>query len=97
MTQAEALKQLKRSHWRGLERLLRRAYRAGYASGLVRAHGSGRRGRTIRGDSTVEGLVRQIERHFGLRRYTFEVRVVHPESGRRVAARDQLIHHLRAE
>ena len=97
MTQAQAMKKLKRSHWRSLERLLKRAYEEGVEVGLARAHGGGRRGRTIRGDATVEGLVRQIERHFGLRRYAFEVRVVHRESGRRVPARDLLLRHLREE
>lgn len=97
MTQAQVLRKLKRSHWRSLDRLLRRAYQAGLEEGLARAHGAGRRGRTIRGDSTVEGLTRQIERHFGLKRYAFDVRVVHPGSGRRVPARDQLSQHLRAE
>jgi hypothetical protein len=33
-------------------------------------------------------LLRQIERHFGLDRYGFEVRVVHPQSGRRIPAGD---------
>lgn len=97
MTQAQVLRNLKRSHWRSLERLVKRAYQAGLEAGLARAHGVGRRGRTIRADSTVDGLVRQIERHFGLRRYAFEVRVVHPGSGRRVPARDQLVQHLRVE
>jgi hypothetical protein len=97
MTQAQAMKKLKRSHWRSLERLLKRSYEEGVEAGLARAHGGGRRGRTIRGDATVEGLVRQIERHFGLRRYAFEVRVVHRESGRRVPARDLLLRHLREE
>ena len=90
MTQREVLTKLKRAHWRGLERVLRRAYQEGFAAGLVRAHGQGRRGRTIRGDATVDGLVRRIERHFGLDRYGFEVRVVHAGSGRRVPSGDQL-------
>ena len=90
MTQSETLKRLRRSQWRSLERALRDAYRQGHEAGVSRAHGSGRRGRTIRGDSTVEGLVRQIERHFGLGRYGFEVRIVHASSGRRVASADQL-------
>jgi hypothetical protein len=97
MTQAEVLKRLKRSHWRSLERVLRTAYQEGFQSGLTRAHGQGRRGRTIRGDATVEGLVRRIERHFGLERYGFEVRVVHAGSGRRVPATDQLRKYLVAE
>jgi hypothetical protein len=97
MTQAQVLRKLNRSHWRSLERLLRRAYQAGLEEGRARAHGSGRRGRTIRADSTVEGLTRQIERHFGLERYAFEVRVVHPGSGRRVPARDQLLQHVRVD
>lgn len=90
MTQSEMLRRLRRSHWRSLERALREAYQRGYDAGLSRAHGQGRRGRTIRGDATVEGLVRQIERHFGLGRFGFEVRIVHAGSGRRVPASDQL-------
>lgn len=90
MTQRETMKRLRRAHWRALERSLKDAYRQGYEAGLARAHGLGRRGRTIRGDATVEGLVRRIERHFGLDRFGFEVRIVHASSGRRVAAGDQL-------
>jgi hypothetical protein len=90
MTQAEVLKKLRRSHWRSLERVLKSAYQEGFQAGLSRAHGQGRRGRTIRGDATVDGLVRRIEQHFGLDRYGFEVRVVHTGSGRRVPAGDQL-------
>jgi hypothetical protein len=90
MTQSEVLKRLKRSHWKGLERLLKRAYQEGFEAGVARAKGHGRRGRTIRGDATVDGLVSRIERHFGLDRYGFEVRVVHGASGRRVPAGDQL-------
>lgn len=90
MTQAQVLKKLKRTHWRAMEQLLKRAYQEGFEAGLARAHGLGRRGRTIRGDATVEGLVRRIERHFGLDRYGFDVRVVHAGSGRRVPAADQL-------
>jgi hypothetical protein len=67
MTQAQALKKLRRSHWRSLERLLRSAYQAGFEAGQLRAHGQSRRGRTIREDATVAGLVELIERHFGLR------------------------------
>ena len=93
MTQGQLLRRLKRSQWRSLERVLKVVYQQGFEAGLTRAHGSGRRGRTIRGDSTVEGLVRQIERHFGLKRYAFEVRVVHPRSGRRIPARDLLQEH----
>ena len=90
MTQTQTLKKLKRAHWRAIERLLKQAYQEGYEAGLARAHGLGRRGRTIRADATVEGLVRRIERHFGLDRYGFEVRVVHGSSGRRVPATDHL-------
>lgn len=90
MTQANMLKRMKRAHWRAIERLVREAYAEGYEAGLARAHGMGRRGRTIRGDATVEGLVKIIERHFGLDRYGFEVRVVHGASGRRVASTDEL-------
>jgi len=90
VTQAQTLRKLKHAQWRSIERLLRRAYREGYEAGIARAHGQGRRARTIRGDATVEGLVRRIERHFGLDRFGFEVRVVHAGSGRRVASHDQL-------
>jgi len=93
MTQRETLKRLLRAHRRSLERALKEAYRQGREAGLARAHGLGRRGRTIRGDATVEGLIRQIERHFGLDRYGFEVRIVHAASGRRVASADQLRKH----
>ena len=84
MTQAQALKKLRQSHWRSLERLLRLAYRTGFEAGRTRAHGQSRRGRTIREDATVSGLIDLIERHFGLDRYGFEVRVVNSRSGRRV-------------
>lgn len=90
MTQSQVLKKIKRSHWRSLERALRLAYQEGFEAGLARAHGQGRRGRTIRADATVAGLVRLIERHFGLDRYAFEVRVVHRSSKKRVPARDLL-------
>ena len=78
------LKHLRQSHWKSLEKLIREAYTSGYDAGLARAHGQGRRGRTIRADATVEGLTKLIERHFGLERYGFEVRIVHARSGRRV-------------
>jgi hypothetical protein len=42
----------------------------------------------------VEGLLRRIDRHFGLDRYGFEVRVVHPKSGRRIPSRDHLSTHV---
>jgi hypothetical protein len=90
MKLTRTLKDLRRRHWQGLERLLREAWEEGNAAGLSRAHGMGRRGRTIRGDATVAGLVALIERHFGLDRYGFEVRVVHGASGRRVPATDRL-------
>jgi len=90
VTQTEMLRRLKRAQWRGIERLLRLAYQEGHEAGLARAHGLGRRGRTIRGDATVAGLVDLIESHFGLDRYGFEVRVVHGRSGRRVSTSDQL-------
>jgi len=90
MTQAQTLKKLQRDHWRKLQRLFRQAYQEGVDAGRARAHGQGRRGRTIRADSTVQGLVRRIERHFGLERYGFEVRVVHAASGRRVPGADLL-------
>src|SRR5213592_4340072 len=90
MTQAQVLKKLQRANWRALRKLAQKAYQEGYEAGLARAHGTGRRGRTIRGDATVAGLVRQMERHFGLERYGFEVRVVHARSGRRVPVGDQI-------
>ncbi|HMI31323.1 MAG TPA: hypothetical protein VK527_06255 [Candidatus Limnocylindrales bacterium] len=91
------MKRIKHAHWRSLERLARRAYQEGFSAGLVRAHGVGRRGRTIRADARVEGLIRSIERHFGLKRYAFEVRVVHASSGRRIPARDLLVKYLTEE
>ena len=91
MTQTQTLKKLQRAHWRTLSSHLKRSYQEGYEAGLTRAHGQGRRGRTIRGDCTVNGLVRLIERHFGLKRYGFEVRVVHAPSGRRVPGADLLL------
>jgi hypothetical protein len=94
MTQTQSLRRLKRIQWRTLDRLLKHAYHDGFEAGLARAHGAGRRGRTIRADATVEGLLRRVENHFGLKRYDFEVRVVHPASGRRIPARDQLLKHL---
>ncbi len=94
MTQAQALKRIKRAHWRSLEHVVQRAYQEGFQAGFLRAHGAGRRGRTVRADARVEGLVRLIERHFGLKRYGFEVRVVHPTSGRRIPARDLLVKYL---
>jgi hypothetical protein len=97
MTQTQLLKRIKHAHWRSLERLARRAYQEGFTAGLVRAHGAGRRGRTIRADARIEGLVRRIERHFGLERYAFEVRVVHASSGRRIPARDLLVKYLTEE
>jgi hypothetical protein len=86
MTQARTLNRLRRTHWRSLEKLVRTAYHEGLEAGLARAHGQRRRGRTIRADATVDGLVKLIERHFGLDRYGFEVRIVHGTSGRRVPA-----------
>ena len=91
MTQTHMLKKLQRTQWRTLKTHLKRSYQEGYEAGLTRAHGQGRRGRTIRGDCTVNGLVRLIERHFGLKRYGFEVRVVHTASGRRVPGADLLV------
>jgi hypothetical protein len=90
MTQTQMLRKIRRTHWRAIDRLVRQAYREGYDAGLARAHGLGRRGRTIRGDATVDGLVRRIQQHFGLDRYGFEVRVVHAGSGKRVPARSLL-------
>jgi hypothetical protein len=97
MTQRQMLQRFRRTQWRSIERMLRRAYQMGFESGLARAHGLGRRGRTIRGDATVEGLVRRIENHFGLDRYGFEVRIVHRGSGRRVGAGDRLDRHRALE
>jgi hypothetical protein len=94
MTQTRTLAKLRRSHWRGLERLLKRAYQEGYEAGLTRARGQARRGRPIRGDATVDGLIRQMENHFGLDRFAFEVRVVHASSGRRVPGGDELRRYL---
>jgi hypothetical protein len=90
MTQTQVLRKLHRANWRQLRKLTRQAYQEGVDAGLSRAHGHGRRGRTIRGDATVAGLVRRIERHFGLHRYGFEVLVVHKGSKKRVPARDLL-------
>lgn len=90
MTQSQMLRKVHRSQWKLLQRMLRDAYQEGYEAGLARAHGTGRRGRTIRGDATVGGLVRRMERHFGLDRYGFEVRVVHGKSGRRVPVADEI-------
>jgi hypothetical protein len=91
MTQTQMLKRLQRAQWRTLRGHLKKAYQEGYEAGLARAHGQGRRGRTIRADCTVNGLVRLVERHFGLKRYGFEVRVVHAGSGRRVTGTDLLL------
>ena len=90
MTQTQLLKKLRRTHWRALERLIKQAYQDGIEAGLARARGQSRRGRTIRNDASVSGLMRAIERHFGLKRYGFDVRVVHAGSGRRVPASDLL-------
>ncbi len=97
MTQTQALKRLRRSHWTGLEELLKEAYQEGVESGLARAHGQSRRARPIRDDATANGLIRQIERHFGLDRFAFEVRVVHRGSGRRVPGGDVLRRYLTAD
>ncbi len=97
MTQNEALKRIRQSHWQSLERHLKRAYQEGVEEGRSRAKGAGRHGRTIRGDATVAGLTRLIEKHFGLARYAFEVRIVHPQSGRRIPTRNLLREHLAEE
>ena len=91
MTQTQTLQRLRRAQWRALRSHLKQAYQEGYEAGLARAHGEGRRGRTIRADCTVNGLVRLVERHFGLDRYGFEVRIVHPHSHRRLAGGDLLL------
>jgi hypothetical protein len=88
VTQGQTLRKLRQKQWRAIESVLKQAYQEGFQAGLTRAHGQGRRGRTIRGDATVAGLQRRIERHFGLNRYAFEIRVVHPGSGRRIPAGD---------
>ena len=90
MTQKQALARLKRTYWRGLEKFVRRAYQKGYEAGLGHAHGQKRRGRTIRADATVEGLIERIVGHFGLERYAFDVRVVHKDSRKHVPLRDLL-------
>ena len=90
MTQTQTLKKLKRAHWRGLDRMLRQSYQEGFEAGLARAHGQGRRGRTIRADATVEGLIERIRSHFGLDRYRFDLLVVHAGSKKRVPSGDQI-------
>jgi hypothetical protein len=90
MTQTQMLKKLQRRHWRALQAIAKRAYQEGYEAGLQRAHGQARRGRTVRADATVAGLLHLIERHFGLSRYQFEVRVVHAGSKRRVPLGDRI-------
>ncbi len=97
MTQTQSLKQLHRSHWIGLEKLLKEAYQEGVEVGLARAHGQSRRARPIRDDATANGLIRQIVTHFGLDRFAFEVRVVHRGSGRRVPGGDLLRRYLAAD
>ena len=97
MTQSQTLRKLKLRNWRSLERIVKQAYREGVEAGTARARGQGRRGRTIRADATVDGLLRRIERHFGLERFGFEVRVVHAASGRRIPATDLLAKYLRPE
>ena len=96
MTQTQVLKRLRRSHWIGIEKLLKDAYQEGVEAGLARAHGQRRRARPIRDDATADGLIRQIEGHFGLDRFAFEVRVVHAGSGRRVPGGDPLRRYLAA-
>jgi hypothetical protein len=93
MRQSDALKKLNRNYRRFVEGMLKQAYADGFEAGVTRARGQGRRGRTVRDDATIEGLVRLIEQHFGLDRYSFEVRLVHPASGRRLPAADILRKH----
>jgi len=90
MTQTQTLKKIQRRHWRTLEQLVKRAYKEGFAAGRLRAHGQGRRGRTVRADATVEGLIRLIEKHFGLDRYHFDVRVVHRGTRRHLPQTDPI-------
>ena len=97
MSQTQVLKGLRRAHWMGLEKLLKEAYQEGVEVGLARAHGQSRRARPIRDDATANGLIRQIETHFGLDRFAFEVRVVHRSSGRRVPGGDLLRRYPRAD
>lgn len=97
MTQNQTLRALRRRHWRAIERLLKHAYQEGFDAGMARAHGQGRRGRTIRADATIEGLLQQVERHFGLDRFGFEVRIVHGSSGRRVPLTDLLSRYRRED
>jgi hypothetical protein len=89
MKSSKVMSRLQREHWRALKGFFNEAYREGFEAGLARAGGTRRQGRTVRDDATVEGLVRLVEAHFGLDRYTFEVRIVHP-SGRRLPAGDHL-------
>src|SRR5262249_22686132 len=64
MTETQTLNRLRRRHWHALNDLLRDAYRHGFEAGKARARGLGRRGRTIRADATVAGLVDRIQSHF---------------------------------
>lgn len=89
MTEREVRRMLMRQYLRKIDQLMKDAYEAGVEAGVVRAHGQGRRGRTIREDATVAGLVDLIKDHFGLARYKFDVRIVHA-SGRRVPDLDHL-------
>jgi len=97
MNLTQSLKRARRTHWRSLERIVRQAYDAGFVAGERRARGARRRGRTIRADATVAGLVAIIERHFSLDRYGFEIKVVHAGSGRRVPATDRIGRYRREE
>ena len=90
MSVTKRMHRLRQAHWRGLSELLKRAYLEGFDDGFARGHGQSRRGRTIRDDATVEGLLRQIDQHFGLDRYNFEVRAVHARSKRALPSRDLL-------
>ncbi len=89
MTEREVRRKLMRQYLRSVDQLVKAAYQEGVEEGIARAHGQGRRGRTIREDATVAGLVELIKEHFGLKRYKFEVRVAH-SSGRRVPDLDLL-------
>jgi len=90
MTQTQTLKKIQRRHWRTLEQLVKRAYQEGFAAGRLRAHGQGRRGRTVRADATVDGLIRLVEKHFGLERYHFDVRIVHRGTRRHLPLGDPI-------
>ncbi len=89
MNEREVRRKLMRQYLRNIDQLVKTAYQEGVEEGIARAHGQRRRGRTVREDATVAGLVELIQDHFGLKRYKFEVRIVYA-SGRRVPDLDLL-------